>query len=102
MDTDDNEVEVFPRPSRLIWHGLNDPRALEFIPPEFDPFDADMLHDICGKHIGPAVGALLVALQLHRATEDSFGADHKRTAEYFVDLVRDLRKAVIKTWEEDL
>jgi hypothetical protein len=62
--------------------------------PKFDLHDDDLLRDLCGKHLGPAIQSLLIGLSLH---EMNPGGD-----DYLASYARDVRKALIKTWEEDI
>ena len=72
------------------------------IQPRFDPYDDDLMRDLCGKHLAPVIQSLLQSLALYEMTEASFKADPASAVEQFLPDMKALRKAVVRTWEEDL
>lgn len=68
---------------------------------EFDPWDSDLMHDLCGKRMGPAVQGLLLALKQIEMTKNSFGADDKATVEFLMPMLYKLREAVIEEWRDE-
>lgn len=74
------ETEVFPKPERRIWHGPNDPNALDRVPPEFNLADEALMHDLFGPDLQEVGTELLVAIRQLEWTEGSFGVNDKAAA----------------------
>ena len=72
----------------------------EVAQPGFDPWDDALMHDLCGKRLGPVVANLLIALDQIDMTKDSFGVDAERAVKFLHPLLVDLKKAVIEDWAD--
>ena len=65
---------------------------------EFDLWDDNLFHDICGESLSLPIQDLLIALDLLEKTEGSFGADAQKTVEYLVPKLYRLKEAVLNEW----
>lgn len=69
---------------------------------EFDPQDADLMHDLFGKRMGGPIGDLLQLYRSVMLTKGSFGMDDKRFAELVVPMLKQLHEEAREVFREDM
>lgn len=69
-------------------------------PQQFDVFDDDLFHDLCGKRQGPAVQDLLQLLMQLDKTKESFGVNPERFMQMAEKALKKLREACLDDFKE--
>jgi hypothetical protein len=85
---------ITPIEIALRQHQADQDRA-DSIP--FDPFDDDLMHDLCGQLAKPIQDLLILERQI-RATEDSFGVNAENLAQAVIPLLKTLRAKCAEKW----
>lgn len=68
--------------------------------PEFDEYDTDLMHDVCGDRLHKPVQALLITLNQIEMTQGSFGADAQKVLNALLPDLKKLRQACIEEWTD--
>ncbi len=66
---------------------------------KFDPWDEDLMIDICGAKLAGPMATLLLALEQVEKTQESFGVDADKTVSFLVPKIAALRDACIAEME---
>jgi hypothetical protein len=66
----------------------------------FDPWDADLMIEICGGRFAEPMAELLIKLDQIDKTNGSFGADKERACDFLLPTLYKLRDACLKEFDE--
>ena len=66
---------------------------------KFDPWNEDLMIEICGGLLAGPMATLLLALEQVEKTQASFGADADKTVSFLVPKIAALRDACVKEME---
>lgn len=66
----------------------------------FDPWDDDLMHDVCGKRLAKPVQDLLIALSQFDMTKDSFGVNAEQAVRFIYPKLVALREACKEEWRD--